>query len=88
MGQELHGQLYHVYIIRSIPDPGQHYVGFTEDMKQRLSGHNAGDCPYTSKHRPWEIVSVISFAGRERVLDFERYLKSGSGRAFAARHLR
>ena len=80
--------MYHVYILRSQPDPSQYYAGFTEDMKQRLTDHNAGHCTHTSKSRPWELVAVISFANRERALLFERYLKSGSGRAFTARHFR
>ena len=80
--------MYHVYILRSISNPTQYYSGFTEEMKQRLADHNAGHCPHTSKHRPWETCVVISFAARGEALDFERYLKSGSGRAFASRHFR
>ncbi|MGA2221878.1 MAG: GIY-YIG nuclease family protein [Verrucomicrobiia bacterium] len=80
--------MYHVYILRSQPDPSQYYAGFTEDVKQRLADHNAGHCTHTRKHRPWELSTVVSFAGREQALEFERYLKTGSGRAFAARHFR
>ncbi|MGA2139978.1 MAG: GIY-YIG nuclease family protein [Verrucomicrobiia bacterium] len=80
--------MYHVYIVRSRSDSSQHYLGFTEDVKQRLADHNAGHCTHTSKHRPWELVAVVSFADREAALAFERYLKSGSGRAFASRHFR
>ena len=80
--------MYHVYILCSISDATQHYVGFTEDVKQRLADHNAGHCPHTRKHRPWELVVVASFADRESALAFERYLKTGSGRAFASRHFR
>ncbi len=80
--------MYHVYILRSLSDSTQHYVGFTEDMKQRLVDHNAGHCAHTTKHRPWELVVAISLAERDRALDFERYLKSGSGRAFANGHFR
>ena len=80
--------MYHVYILRSLIDASQSYIGFTEDMKQRLAHHNAGGSVHTNKYRPWELVTVISFAVRERALEFERYLKSGSGRAFASRHFR
>ena len=38
--------------------------------------------------RPWEVDLVIQFAKEARGLAFERYLKSGSGCAFAKRHLR
>jgi putative endonuclease len=80
--------MYHVYILRSQPDPSQYYAGFTEDVKQRLTDHNAGHCTHTSEFRPWELVAVISLVNRERALLFERHLKSGSGRAFAARQFR
>jgi hypothetical protein len=41
---------------------------------------------HTSKHRPIDVV--IEFSDERRVLAFEHYLKSGSGVAFANRHLR
>jgi predicted GIY-YIG superfamily endonuclease len=80
--------MYHVYLLRSLPDPRQHYVGFTENVRDRLAHHNSGASIHTNKHRPWKLVVVISFVDRESALAFERYLKSGSGRAFTARHFR
>jgi predicted GIY-YIG superfamily endonuclease len=80
--------MYHVYILRSVSHPTEHYVGFTEDMKQCLVDHNPGHCTHTTKHRPWELLTAISFSNRSAALDFERYLKTGSGRAFASRHFR
>jgi putative endonuclease len=53
-----------------------------------LSAHNDGRCPHTSRWRPWRVIVVVAFASEERAFDFERYLKSGSGCAFAARHFR
>ena len=50
--------------------------------------HNAGDCRHTAKYRPWSIDMVVEFADERRAVAFERYLKSGSGVAFAKRHLR
>ncbi|MGO9244627.1 MAG: GIY-YIG nuclease family protein [Verrucomicrobiia bacterium] len=80
--------MHHVYILRSLRDSSECYIGFSEDVKQRLADHNAGHCTHTRKHRPWELLTVISFSNREAALDFERYLKTGSGRAFASRHFR
>ena len=77
----------YVYILQSDADPDRHYVGFTEDLKDRLSRHNAGRVAHTSKHRPWHIKSAVAFADRERALALERYLKSPSGRAFARKRL-
>ena len=80
--------MYHVYILRSLSHPDEYYTGFTEKTEERLRQHNSGASPHTAKYRPWQLIVDISFADRLTALDFERYLKSGSGRAFAAKHLR
>ncbi len=75
----------YVYILSSIA--GRHfYVGVTADVRRRLRTHNAGDSPHTSKYRPWELIVAVEFRSAARAYEFERYLKSGSGRAFAKRH--
>jgi predicted GIY-YIG superfamily endonuclease len=78
---------FYVYILQSLADPDRHYTGFTEDLKQRVDHHNAGSVPHTAKFRPWKLQTAIAFTDRQKALDFERYLKSGSGRAFARKHL-
>ncbi len=77
-----------VYILRSQSDPAQYYTGVTADLRARLADHNAGRCPHTAKSRPWAVDAIVKFADERRALAFERYLKSGSGCAFAQRHLR
>jgi len=62
-------------------------VGFTEDLRDRLKTHNAGHVPHTIKFRPWRINTAIAFTERQRAIDFECYLKTGSGRAFAKKRL-
>ncbi len=75
--------MHYVYLIRSIASPGRTYIGFTGDLKKRLDTHNSGGSPHTSKYRPWELVSYHAFADERRAREFEHYLKSGSGQAFA-----
>jgi predicted GIY-YIG superfamily endonuclease len=77
-----------VYILRSDSDPTRHYVGRAADVDQRLDWHNAGPCGYTLQHRPWSIVVSLEFRNERAAAHFEKYLKSGSGRAFAKRPLR
>ena len=76
----------YVYLLRSKSYPKQRYVGLTADLKRRLSEHNAGKSPHTSKYAPWEIVVAVYFKNRAKAEVFERYLKQGSGHAFANRH--
>ena len=77
----------YVYLLRSAFHPDQRYVGLTSDLKKRLAEHNAGKSPHTSKYRPWRVVVAVWFAAEARARAFETYLKSGSGHAFAKRHL-
>jgi putative endonuclease len=76
-----------VYLLRSEKHRARRYVGVTGNLEQRIAEHNSGKSPYTSKYRPWALVAAIWFEEQERALAFERYLKSGSGVAFANRHL-
>ena len=75
-----------VYILRSDRDPRRYYTGVTSDVKTRLAWHNAGQNTHTARDRPWSLIVAIDFSTEPAALAFERYLKSGSGRAFAKRH--
>ena len=78
----------YVYVLRSQGALNRYYTGVTSDVDARLADHNAGRCPHTASGRPWQTDVVIEFADEQRALTLERYLKSGSGVAFAKRHLR
>tara|TARA_R110000868_G_scaffold57591_1_gene177772 strand:- start:3390 stop:3626 length:237 start_codon:yes stop_codon:yes gene_type:complete len=76
----------YVYILKS-ECGGHFYTGMTNDLVARLARHNAGQVTHTAKFRPWRIQTYLVFDDPDRASAFEKYLKSGSGRAFAARHL-
>jgi putative endonuclease len=73
----------YVYLIRSHSHPKQSYIGITSDLEKRLIVHNSGGSVHTSKFKPWKLVAYFAFSDSERAVAFERYLKTGSGRAFA-----
>lgn len=77
----------YVYLIQSISHPDQRYIGLTDDLMARFTKHNEGGSPHTSKYTPWKLVTFIKFEDDIKAVAFEQYLKSGSGRAFANRHL-
>lgn len=79
--------MHYVYLIESTSDPTKRYIGVTNDLKARLTEHNAGKSAHTSKHPPWRLVTYIAFSDRAQAETFERYLKSGSGHAFARKRL-
>ena len=78
--------MFYTYILQSLSQPSQQYVGHTGDLRQRVAEHNAGNCPPTSKFLPWKVKVYVAFDSVEQAQRFEKYLKSGSGRAFANRH--
>jgi putative endonuclease len=75
-----------VYVLKNADHTPRFYVGLTSNVLERVEHHNAGRCPHTARYRPWQLHVVIEFADEQRAIRFERYLKSGSGRAFAKRH--
>jgi putative endonuclease len=54
-------------------------------MEARLRDHNSGKSPHTAKFKPWRLVTYIAFSDKAKADSFERYLKSGSGHAFATK---
>jgi predicted GIY-YIG superfamily endonuclease len=77
-----------VYVLRSETDPPRYYTGLTSSLAARLDAHNSGRCPHTASGKPWIIDVIVEFSDERRALAFEKYLKSGSGSAFATRHFR
>jgi putative endonuclease len=78
--------MFYTYIIKSLNRPGEYYIGHTSDLRQRMIDHNAGSCKHTTKFVPWKLKVYVAFETLEQAQHFERYLKSGSGHAFAKRH--
>ena len=83
----MHTEKRFVYFLRSESD-GRPYCGVTNDVAQRLATHNSGGSLYTAPYRPWRLIVSLEFATEASAVAFEKYLKTGSGRAFAKRHFR
>lgn len=75
-----------VYIIRSLKEPGRQYIGRTADMASRLASHNAGESAQTARQAPWQVVVLMQFLDERRAIDFEKFLKSASGRPFVKQY--
>ena len=79
--------MHYVYIIKSINYPDQIYVGHTSNLKKRFSDHNCGTTAHTDKYKPWELILYMGFQDKMKAIEFEKYLKSGTGRAFREKRL-
>jgi len=76
---------YYVYILEL--SNKKHYVGCTINIKERFTRHSRGYVPATKRYRPLRLLWCCSFSDRYKAYQFEKYLKSGSGRAFALKRL-
>jgi len=79
--------MHYVYLLVSQADAKRYYVGMTSDLKSRFHSHNNGQSPHRSKHKPWRLVNYFAFSEEPTAKNFEAYLKTGSGRAFAHKRL-
>lgn len=79
--------MHYVYLLKSLSHADQRYVGSTSDLLARLKQHNSGSSLHTSKYAPWRIATYLAFSSQTQAEAFEHYLKSGSGHAFARKHL-
>lgn len=76
--------MYYVYLLKL--SNNDFYVGSTQDIKARIEKHRVGDVPHTSKFRPVELTWCSAFNNKVKAIDFEKYLKSSSGKAFRNKH--
>jgi putative endonuclease len=74
-----------VYILKCCD--GTYYVGCTGNLEDRMKRHNNKEVQYTSSRLPFQIVHQSIFYDKYKAYEFEKYLKSGSGRAFAIKRL-
>ena len=75
----LNRSYWYVYILRC--KDGKPYTGYTKDLIDRLSRHQRGSVPATRNRRPLRLETYFGFSDQYQAIEFEKYLKSGSGRA-------
>ena len=76
--------MFYVYLLNG--SDRRTYVGCTNDLKDRMSRHQAGHVSATKGKRPLELFAYVALREKDRAYKFEKYLKTGSGRAFLKRH--
>ena len=76
-----------MYYVYSLKCKDGYYVGCTDDLADRLDRHQKGQVPATHNRLPVTLEFYFAAEDRYRAFEFEKYLKSGSGRAFINKHL-
>jgi putative endonuclease len=75
----------YVYVLMCVNN--QTYVGCTENLKERLERHNNGYVPATKNLRPVKLIWYGCFENKYLAFNFEKYLKTGSGRVLLKKRL-
>ena len=75
----------YIYILKCADNT--YYTGHTADLEDRIKRHNRGENTYTKPRRPVVLVTYLAFSDKYKTVYFEKYLKSGSGKAFARKRL-
>lgn len=76
---------YYVYIL--LCADGKPYTGYTDNLQNRMNRHNKGQVPATKDRLPIKLISYFAFSNKYTSFNFEKYLKSGSGKAFVKKHI-
>jgi putative endonuclease len=76
--------MYYVYVL--ICNDNRTYIGCTNNLKDRLQMHNSNYIEATKNRTPVALKLYFAFDKEITAFKFEKYLKSGSGRAFMKKH--
>ena len=79
--------MHYVYVLKSERD-GKMYVGYTADLRERLTLHNAGKVKSTQARRPLKLVYYEACLGQRDALRREKYLKTAYGKRYIKNRLR
>jgi putative endonuclease len=73
--------MFYTYILQSQKD-GSFYIGYTQDLMQRLEKHNTGKTGYTATKQPWSLVYQEGFDTKTDAMKREKFLKAQKNRDF------
>ena len=72
-------KFYYVYILHN-PQRNFIYIGYTENLKQRISSHNKGENKSTKAYIPLELIHYESYQNMKDAKRREKYLKTNRGK--------
>jgi len=69
--------MFYVYLISS--DSGQKYIGYTNNLKRRISEHNEENGAKYTKNEKWELIYYEAFKSKSDAIRRENQLKHHGG---------
>ena len=77
--------MYYVYIL--LLNDGTHYIGFSENIKERIENYHLKNKIAHTKFLDAKLIFYMAFSSKLKALHFEKYLKTPSGFAFRNKRL-
>ena len=77
--------MWYVYILQC--SNGDYYKGCTNNIERRFAQHQHAEVISTRDCLPVTLIGYTTFRNQQKAYAYEKYLKSGSGRAFLNKHL-
>lgn len=78
--------MFYTYVLKGIKD-GNLYIGWTNDLENRIKQHNNGLVDATKHRTPLELVYYEACLNQKSAIAREKQLKTGFGRAYLKRRL-
>ena len=66
---------YYVYMLKLISKKSITYVGYTKDIKKRISLHNSGKGAKFTRGRRWKLIYKEKFSSKNKAILREYYIK-------------
>jgi putative endonuclease len=79
--------MFYTYVLLSLVD-NKLYIGWTNDLKNRLMEHNLGKVNSTKTRIPLKLIYYEACLDEKSAILREKQLKSGFGRAYLKRRLK
>ncbi len=73
--------MFYTYVLKSKHDCDL-YIGWSDNLKERLRKHNGGKVPATRNRIPFDLIYYEACQNKEKAIAREKYLKTGFGRKF------
>ena len=78
--KSLQDNMYYVYVLISRKD-NKFYIGFTQNIKNRIEDHKNGKISSTRFRRPFQLIYCEGHLSKQDALRREKYFKTTKGKA-------
>lgn len=80
--------MYYVYILEN-QDDKSFYIGYTQNLKQRIKEHlSSRGCRTTKLKKNWKLIYFEGYIEKKDATGREKFLKGGSGRKYLNKQLK